>query len=62
MQGMDSVVRQTGQHIEFEPEWEGAYNLQLKLAEVIGAMIDWCSTDVSFYVNYQSVYVQFNLP
>lgn len=47
MQGMDAVVRQVGQHVEFEPEWEGAFNLQLKLADVISAIIEWCSTDVS---------------
>ncbi|CAL1529462.1 unnamed protein product, partial [Lymnaea stagnalis] len=25
IQGMDSVKRQTGQHLEFDPEWEGAF-------------------------------------
>ena len=47
MQGMDAVTRQTGQHIEFEPEWEGAFNLQLKLEDNIAIMLDWCATDVS---------------
>lgn len=46
-QGMDAVNRQTGQHIEFEPEWEGAFNLQLKLADNIAIVLDWCATDVS---------------
>ena len=46
-QGMDAVTRQSGQHIEFEPEWEGAFNLQLKLADNITIMLDWCGSDVS---------------
>lgn len=46
MQCMDSVTRQTGQHIEYEPEWDGAFNLQLKLADDIAEILDWCSTDV----------------
>ena len=45
---MEAVARQTGQHIEFEPEWEGAFNFQLKLADIITLMIDWCSSDVSY--------------
>ena len=45
---MEAVTRQTGQHIEFEPEWEGAFNFQLKLADIITLMIDWCSSDVSY--------------
>ena len=47
VQGMDAVTRQTGQHIEFEPEWEGAFNLQLKLEDIIAIMLDWCAGDVS---------------
>ncbi|RWS26023.1 E3 ubiquitin-protein ligase UBR2-like protein [Leptotrombidium deliense] len=45
MQGMDSVVRQVGQHVEFEAEWETGINLQLKLAPVLTLFIDWCGTD-----------------
>lgn len=45
MQGMDSVLRQTGQHMEYEPEWESAFNLHIKLAPVISLVLDWCSTD-----------------
>lgn len=45
MQGMDSVFRQTGQHMEYEPEWESAFNLHIKLANVIALVLDWCSTD-----------------
>ncbi|XP_070180013.1 E3 ubiquitin-protein ligase UBR2-like isoform X1 [Littorina saxatilis] len=45
MQGMDAVTRQTSQHLEFEPEWEGAFNLQLKLEDSIVLFTDWCSSD-----------------
>lgn len=45
MQGMDSVFRQTGQHMEYEPEWETAFNLHIKLASIITLVIDWCSMD-----------------
>lgn len=45
MQGMDSVFRQTGQHMEYEPEWESAFNLHIKLAPVISLVLDWCSND-----------------
>lgn len=46
-QGMDPVVRQVGQHIEMEPEWEAAFTLQMKLTNIITMIQDWCSTDVS---------------
>lgn len=42
---MDAVHRQTGQHMEYEPEWESAFNLHIKLAHIISLVIDWCSTD-----------------
>ncbi|CAH1264235.1 UBR2 [Branchiostoma lanceolatum] len=45
MQGMDSVTRQVGQHIEMEPEWESAFNLQIKLAPAVAMMAGWCATD-----------------
>uniref|UniRef100_A0A3B3CH11 E3 ubiquitin-protein ligase n=1 Tax=Oryzias melastigma TaxID=30732 RepID=A0A3B3CH11_ORYME len=44
-QGMDPVVRQVGQHIEMEPEWEAAFTLQMKLTHIISMIQDWCSTD-----------------
>jgi len=47
MQGMDAVVRQVGQHVEFEAEWETGVNLQLKLAPIVGLVIEWCSSDRS---------------
>lgn len=45
MQGMDTVTRQVGQHMEYEPEWESAFNLHIKLAPVITQMLKWCGTD-----------------
>lgn len=45
MQGMDAVVRQVGQHMEYEPEWESAFNLHIKLAPVITLILKWCGTD-----------------
>ncbi len=47
MQGMDSVVRQVGQHVEFEAEWETGVNLQLKLAPIVALVIEWCASDRS---------------
>lgn len=45
MQGMDAVIRQVGQHVEFEAEWETGINLQLKLAPIQSLIIDWCSCE-----------------
>ncbi|KAM4607650.1 LOW QUALITY PROTEIN: E3 ubiquitin-protein ligase UBR2 [Polymixia lowei] len=45
MQGMDPVVRQVGQHIEMEPEWEAAFTLQMKLTHIIYMIQEWCATD-----------------
>jgi E3 ubiquitin-protein ligase UBR2 len=45
MQGMDSVTRQVGQHMEYEPEWESAFTLHIKLSALITSIIEWCSTD-----------------
>lgn len=50
MQGMDSVHRQTGQHMEYEPEWESAFNLHIKLAPIITLVIDWCSSDRIIFI------------
>jgi len=46
---MDRVTRQTSQHVEYEPEWEGAFNLQLKLSDILTIVQDWCAMDVSVY-------------
>uniref|UniRef100_T1JGA7 E3 ubiquitin-protein ligase n=1 Tax=Strigamia maritima TaxID=126957 RepID=T1JGA7_STRMM len=45
MQGMDSATRQVGQHMEFEPEWESAFQLHLRLAPVITLVVEWCGSD-----------------
>ncbi|KAJ8865906.1 hypothetical protein PR048_033429 [Dryococelus australis] len=45
MQGMDLVTRQVGQHMEYEPEWESAFNLHIKLSHVITLALEWCGTD-----------------
>ena len=45
MQGMDAVVRQVGQHVEFEAEWETGINLQLKLSHVISLIVEWAGSD-----------------
>lgn len=45
MQGMDAVLRQVGQHMEYEPEWESAFNLHIKLSPVISLALEWCGAD-----------------
>ncbi|CAG0889985.1 unnamed protein product [Darwinula stevensoni] len=49
--GMDAVVRQVGQHMEYEPEWETAFNLQIRvLGPVISLMLDWCTSDRVIFI------------
>lgn len=50
MQGMDAVTRQVGQHMEYEPEWESAFTLHIKLSTVISLVIDWCASDKAVLV------------
>lgn len=45
MQGMDAVTRQVGQHMEYEPEWESAFNLHIKLSYCITQILNWCGSD-----------------
>ncbi|XP_058788603.1 E3 ubiquitin-protein ligase UBR2 [Phymastichus coffea] len=45
MQSMDAVVRQVGQHMEYEQEWESAFNLYIKLSPVISLALEWCGAD-----------------
>ncbi|XP_043223453.1 E3 ubiquitin-protein ligase UBR2-like [Amphibalanus amphitrite] len=45
MEGMDSSVRQMGNHLEFDPEWQTAFTLFGKLSIVIYHLMDWCSSD-----------------
>ena len=49
MHGMDTLRRQTQQHIEFEPEWETSFNLLIKLQKSISSLIEWCSSDKLVY-------------
>lgn len=49
---MDAVIRQTGTHLEYEPEWEGAFTLQLKQDDIISELISWCGQDVSIWARY----------
>jgi E3 ubiquitin-protein ligase UBR2 len=44
---MDKVTRQVGQHVEFDPEWETAFNLVIKIQGILASILDWCSHDVS---------------
>ncbi|XP_011198244.2 E3 ubiquitin-protein ligase UBR1 isoform X2 [Bactrocera dorsalis] len=56
MQGMESTTRQTGQHMDYEPEWECAFNLHIKLATAITLVLEWCSTDLAVLTKlYQMV-------
>ncbi|XP_076176131.1 ubr1 ubiquitin ligase [Ptiloglossa arizonensis] len=45
MQHMDAVLRQVGQHMEYEPEWESAFNLHIRLSPVISLALEWCGSD-----------------
>lgn len=45
MQNMDTVTRQVGQHMEYEPEWETAFNLHIKLRPLITKILVWCGSD-----------------
>lgn len=45
MQGMDSVRRQLGQHLEYEPDWESGMTLQSRLITFITRLVAYCSFD-----------------
>ena len=44
---MDLVTRKTGRHIETEPDYEGAFTLQIRMMPVYTLVYDWCFSDVS---------------
>lgn len=46
LQGMDPMVRQVWQHMEFEPEWESAFNLHLKLSTIVPLVVEWAASDL----------------
>ena len=54
---MDACVRHMDLHVEYEPEWESAFTLQLKFADALSMFQDWCRADVSsnltFGINYK---------
>jgi E3 ubiquitin-protein ligase UBR2 len=47
MQDMDSVVRQVGQHVEFEPDWDTGIDLQNKVGRIIFKLVEWASSHPS---------------
>lgn len=47
---MDPVTRQASQHQEYEPEWETAFYIQLRLANVVQLILKWCATNESVFV------------
>ncbi|CAL8120131.1 unnamed protein product [Orchesella dallaii] len=50
MQEMDAVSRQTGNHMEYEPEWESAFNLQIKLQPVLTLSLEWLATNKNIFI------------
>ncbi|CAJ0920610.1 unnamed protein product, partial [Mesorhabditis belari] len=49
MQGMDPVKRQQGEHKTWEPEWETAFNIQIRQQEIISMFIAWCLSDLEVH-------------
>lgn len=47
---MDAVTRQASQHQEYEPEWETAFYIQLRLANVVQLILKWCATNKNVFV------------
>lgn len=45
LQFMDGARRFVTQHIEYEPEWETAFHLQLKMHDCIALMLKWCRSE-----------------
>ncbi len=41
------VTRKTGRHIETEPDYEGAFTLQIRMMPVYTLVYEWCFSDVS---------------
>ena len=54
MQGINGRKRQIDLPEEFEADWENWFNLQIKLAPVIGLILNWCYSDeVIFFKAYR---------
>ena len=62
MQDMDSVVRQVGQHVEFEPDWDTGINLQLKVAPIIYNLIEWASAHPPLLIKCIRLTLRYLLP
>lgn len=45
LQGMDSVRRQLGNHLEYEPDWESGMSIQTRLSSSISRLIHYCGYD-----------------
>ncbi|KAF2361677.1 Zinc finger UBR-type [Trinorchestia longiramus] len=45
MQNMDPVTRKEGTHVEFEQEWEGSFNLHIKMSPIIPQLVEWAASD-----------------
>ncbi|XP_062910214.1 E3 ubiquitin-protein ligase UBR1 isoform X1 [Mobula hypostoma] len=45
MQNMEPVSRQIGQHLEIEPEWVQAFNIQMLLKCILSMIREWCASD-----------------
>ncbi|CAK9304522.1 unnamed protein product [Gordionus sp. m RMFG-2023] len=45
LQNMDTVTRQIGQHLDYEPEWETAFNVMYKLIPCLISLEEWIVTD-----------------
>ncbi|XP_055331894.1 E3 ubiquitin-protein ligase UBR2-like isoform X2 [Paramacrobiotus metropolitanus] len=45
MEGMDFHTRRTQSHIEYETDWEPAFNVQLRMGPLIDMLQSWCASD-----------------
>ena len=45
LKGMNSVIRLTNNHIEYEPEWEKSYFFLSRLQKPLSLLIEWCSIE-----------------
>lgn len=59
MQGMEAITRQTGNHMDYEPEWECAFNIHIKLANAITLIIDWCGADQKVLLKIYQVILRY---
>lgn len=51
LQGMDSVRRQLGNHLEYEPDWESGMSIQTRLSPNISRLIQFCGYDEQVLLN-----------